>query len=982
VLQFDNTTNMELLFYTGTAGQYRIRSLTIDDCTGVCHGAADLKQQVLSDTPGLSDALAAGDTWNAGKMILHWAAPRVDWAQDSRSLFDTSGIDAPQLFYDYFQPGNGGVYCGGAADFLRRTLALFGITGYRFDFGTASGDLTHAVVILPFPNSSGGIDYRILDPTFNMDYTVTTSGKPATAYALWELWRAGYTDKIQTNQQSLASRAVLTSPLSGGGFNSVRCSSLTNFNGCGFAEYLSEFQSTYQRDGFQAGLAGFIQLMGTTEVTDVTPNDTPAGFVSTHDTFKDAVLNNKSDVHVTYLPLPPTNSAPPQISGDPSVGSTLTASTGQWSSPTTIDGYAYSWSVCDQDGTNCQAVPGATASTYQPADSDQARLVKVAVTAHNTDGTSDPTSSAPVGPIGPRAVPKAGTPTVAGTPIAGRTLTANPGTWQGSSPIFFSYQWITCAGDGSGCSDISGATLDHYDTTSSDIGHTLAVRVTGTNPYGSDTATSQPTTAIQGAPPKNQVPPGIVGTTQDGQRVTITSTEWDGSFPLAYSYQWMRCDQGGANCTSIDRAINEAYRFTSADVAHTVRVQMTATNSYGSDTVTSQPSAVVSGAPPVNTSPPGLSGAPVTGQTLDYTSSQWSGTQPFTYSTQWIRCDSNGANCQNIAGATGDRYTLTSSDLGNRVKLRLTAANQWGSGSADTPLSLVVGNAPQNVTAPSLTGTPQDGQALLSGGSQWSGTGPFTYSYQWVRCDSNGANCSNIATATNDRYRLTAADVGNRVKMHMTGTTPYGAASADTPLTAVVAGAPPANVTPPALSGTAQDGQVIASGSSQWSGTGPFTYSYQWLRCDANAANCQNIANATGDRYRLTSAEIGSRVKTRLTATTPYGSASVDTQPTGVVVGAPPQNTVAPTIGGTASPGQVMQITAKGTWSGTSPLTWTFQWYRCNSSGSSCAAISGATSLSYKLTGSDKNSTVKARVTATNPYGSAWADSSVSALVQ
>jgi hypothetical protein len=294
----------------------------------------------------------------------------------------------------------------------------------------------------------------------------------------------------------------------------------------------------------------------------------------------------------------------------------------------------------------------------------------------------------------------------------------------------------------------------------------------------------------------------------------------------------------------------------------------------------------------------------------------------------------------------------------------------------------VVGSAPQNVTAPSLSGTAQDGQALLSGGSQWSGTGPFTYTYQWVRCDSNGANCSNIAAATNDRYRLTAADVGSRVKMRMTGTTPYGAASAESPLTSVVAGAPPANVTPPPLTGSTQDGQVISSGSSQWSGTGPFTYSYQWLRCDANAANCQNIAGATGDRYRLTSADIGSRVKMHMTATTPYGSASVDTQPTAVVAGAPPQNSVAPTIGGTPSPGQVMQITAKGTWSGTTPLTWTFQWYRCSSTGANCAAISGATSLSYKLAGNDKNSTVKARVTATNAYGSAFADSAVSAVVR
>jgi hypothetical protein len=41
------------------------------------------------------------------------------------------------------------------------------------------------------------------------------------------------------------------------------------------------------------------------------------------------------------------------------------------------------------------------------------------------------------------------------------------------------------------------------------------------------------------------------------------------------------------------------------------------------------------------------------------------------------------------------------------------------------------------------------------------GTAPISYAYQWQRCDSNGANCANIASATSATYTLTSGDVGS-----------------------------------------------------------------------------------------------------------------------------------------------------------------------------------------------------------------------------
>src|SRR5438045_8780904 len=42
----------------------------------------------------------------------------------------------------------------------------------------------------------------------------------------------------------------------------------------------------------------------------------------------------------------------------------------------------------------------------------------------------------------------------------------------------------------------------------------------------------------------------------------------------------------------------------------------------------------------------------------------------------------------------------------------------------------------------------------------------------------------------------------------------------------------------------------------------------------------------------------------------------------------PPANTLAPTIGGTAKQNQVLTASA-GTWSGTTPITYAYQWLRC-----------------------------------------------------
>src|SRR5205823_13849033 len=79
-------------------------------------------------------------------------------------------------------------------------------------------------------------------------------------------------------------------------------------------------------------------------------------------------------------------------------------------------------------------------------------------------------------------------PTISGTAAVGSTVTANPGTWTGSAPMTFQYQWQICGSDGSACHAIAGATTQTYKLTSTDQGNTARVAVTASNADGSNTA--------------------------------------------------------------------------------------------------------------------------------------------------------------------------------------------------------------------------------------------------------------------------------------------------------------------------------------------------------------------------------------------------------------------------------------------------------------------------------------------------------------
>lgn len=117
--------------------------------------------------------------------------------------------------------------------------------------------------------------------------------------------------------------------------------------------------------------------------------------------------------------------------------------------------------------------------------------------------------------------------------------------------------------------------------------------------------------------------------------------------------------------------------------------------------------------------------------------------------------------------------------------------------------------APQNTAPPTIDdATPQSGQTLTASPGTWTGDQPIVFTFQWLRCNPAGQNCVNIPNATNQTYEVSSLDVGNTLRVRVSGTNASGSNSATSnPTERVVAGPPApapgttiqvAAVTPPA----------------------------------------------------------------------------------------------------------------------------------------------------------------------------------------
>jgi fibronectin type 3 domain-containing protein len=369
----------------------------------------------------------------------------------------------------------------------------------------------------------------------------------------------------------------------------------------------------------------------------------------------------------------PVNTKLPTISGIAQQGQTLTEVHGTWeNSPT---GFTYKWQQCNSSGTECTMIAGATAQTYVPVAGDVGHTIRVEETASNEGGSASATS-APTLVVKVAAPKNTKAPEIIGTAQQGQMLTEVHGTWE-NSPTGFTYKWQQCNSSGTECTMIAGATAQTYVPVAGDVGHTIRVEETANNEGGSTSATSAPTAVVKVAAPVNTKLPTISGTAQQGQTLTEVHGTWENS-PTGFTYKWQQCNTSGTACTVIAGATAQTYVPVAGDVGHTIRVEETASNEGGSASATSAPTAVVKPAPPVNETLPTITGTALQNQTLTEHNGTWAN-NPTSFAIQWQRCDTKGANCSPISGATAQTYTLASGDVGSTIRVAVTATNSGGS---------------------------------------------------------------------------------------------------------------------------------------------------------------------------------------------------------------------------------------------------------------------------------------------------------------
>ena len=311
-----------------------------------------------------------------------------------------------------------------------------------------------------------------------------------------------------------------------------------------------------------------------------------------------------------------------------------------------------------------------------------------------------------------------------------------------------------------------------------------------------------------------------------------------------------------------------------------------------------------------------IAGIPRVGETLAVSSaiSDADGATQAVYAYQWL---ADGAE---IAGATGDTYTLTDSEQGKRISVRITFTDDADNEETLTSQATGVVAAPEPANSPatgqpSISGTAQVGETLTAGTTgitDADGLTNVSYAYQWLAGDAE------IPGATSSSYTLTDSEEGKAVTVRVTFTDD---ADNDETLTSqatgVVVGAEPANspaTGQPAITGTAQVGETLTAGTTgiaDADGLDNVSYSYRWL------ADGAEIAGATGITYTLTDSEEGKTIKVKVSFTDDADNAeSLTSAATGAVAAAEPPSPPSP-------PPAPTNLTAEVTGDGHIKLSWT-----------------------------------------------------------
>jgi hypothetical protein len=240
------------------------------------------------------------------------------------------------------------------------------------------------------------------------------------------------------------------------------------------------------------------------------------------------------------------------------------------------------------------------------------------------------------------------------------------------------------------------------------------------------------------------------------------------------------------------------------------------------------------------------------------------------YSYQWLR---EGAD---IAGATGNTYTLDDADVGKLIRVRVNFSDDasFSESLTSAPTAPVENVNDLLLGSVAISGSVIEHQLLTALPEVTDADGIGSFGYQWLR---NGVTIGGATAAT---YLLDDDDVGNSISVSVShldgnGTTEFLASGGTSPVINVNDN-PQGEIT---IGGSRVIGNVITALSSLTDADGMGSLTYQWQR------EGQAISGATAENYLLTPADGGARIGVLVTYVDGHGTietvASIPTLPIG-----------------------------------------------------------------------------------------------------
>jgi hypothetical protein len=158
------------------------------------------------------------------------------------------------------------------------------------------------------------------------------------------------------------------------------------------------------------------------------------------------------------------------------------------------------------------------------------------------------------------------------------------------------------------------------------------------------------------------------------------------------------------------------------------------------------------------------------GTTLNGNKGSWSGTQPLTFQTVWLRCNANAEGCSKIANTDNDtQYKVANADSGRTIRFSVTASNADGSTTAKSNATSQIptkAGAPIESAPPTISGQAVVGETLTATTGSWKGTQPISYTFKWQTCNPGMTSCTANGD-TGNTYTIAAGDNGKRVRVRV-----------------------------------------------------------------------------------------------------------------------------------------------------------------------------------------------------------------------